>query len=244
MSGIAGSPFDAAFFLATEGPGRSILRLNTSQAFFSQGDPADAVYYLQNGRAKLTVVSKRGKEATVTILASGEFFGEESMAGGEVIRTTTASTVSSCVAIKIEKAEMLRILHEQHLFSDFFRQSVLTRSIRTQTDLVDQLFNSVERRLAQTLLLMAGYGKSDEPEALISPVTKATLAEMIGTTRSRISFYLNRFGRLGYIEYNGCIRIRSSLLNVVLHDESTSQNASQPKLLNLPASPAGTARRT
>jgi len=242
MSGIAGSPFDAAFFLATEGPGRSILRLKAGQAFFSQKDPADAVYYLQNGRAKLTVVSNRGKEATVTILASGEFFGEESMAGGETIRTATASAVSSCTAIKIDKAEMLRIIHEQHLFSDFFRQSVLKRSIRTQADLVDQLFNSIERRLAQTLLLMAKFGESGEPEALIPLVTRATLAGMIGTTRSRVSFYMHRFRRLGYIEYNGRIRVHRSLLNVLLHDEQPGQNASQPKLLYLPLNPARTAR--
>jgi CRP-like cAMP-binding protein len=235
MRGVIGRPFDAAISLAAEGPGRSILRVKARQVFFSQGEPADTVYYLQSGRAKLTVVSKRGKEATVTILTAGDFFGEESMAGGKTIRTATASAVSSCLALKIDKAEMLRILHEMPMFSDFFRRSVLTRSIRTQADLVDQLFDSIERRLAQTLLLMAKFGKSGEPEALIPPVTVATLAEMIGTTRSRLSFYLHRFRRLGYIEYNGRIRVHQSLLNVVLHDEPPGHNASQPKLFDLPS---------
>jgi CRP-like cAMP-binding protein len=241
MCGATGKPLNAAIFLATEGPGRSILRFTAGQVFFSQGDPADAVYYLQNGRAKLTVISKRGKEATVTMLASGDFLGEESMAGVETIRRATASAVSFCLALKIDKAEMLRVLHEGHLFSDLFMQFIVTRGIRTQSDLVDQLFNSSEKRLARTLLLMAKFGQVGEPETLIPPVTQVTLAEMIGTTRSRIRFYMDRFRRFGYIEYNGRIRVHQSLLNIVLHDETPGHNASPPELIYLPPSPARTA---
>jgi CRP-like cAMP-binding protein len=204
---------------------------------------ADSVFYLQNGRAKLTVVSKRGKEATVTMLASGDFFGEESMAAVGEVRTASASAVSACMALKILRSEMLRVLHQEHTFSDFFMKFILHRGIRTQADLVDQLFNSSERRLARTLLLMAEFGKPGEPETLIPPVTQETLAEMIGTTRSRVSFFMNRFRKLGYIEYNGRIRVHTSLLNMVLHDELPEENASRPRLLDPPPSRARTAKR-
>jgi CRP-like cAMP-binding protein len=244
MDRVTGKPFNTPTILATEGLGRSILHLTARQVFFSQEDPADAVFYLQNGRAKLTVVSKRGKKATVTMLASGDFFGEESMAVGKTIRTATASAVSRCVALKIDRAEMLRVLHEGHAFSDFFMQFILTRSMRTQADLVDQLFNSIQRRLARTLLLMAEFGQPREPETLIPPVTQETLADMIGATRSRVCFFMKRFRKLGYIEYNGRIRVHVSLLNVVLHDELQGENASRPKLLHLRPSPARTTRRT
>jgi CRP-like cAMP-binding protein len=244
MVAVKKIPFDTVVFLATEGPGRNVLRHTARQAFFSQGDPADSVFYLQGGRAKLTVVSKRGKEATVTMLAPGDFFGEESMAGAGALRTATATAVSACVALKIGRVQMLRVLHEEHAFSDFFMRFILTRGIRTQADLVDQLFNSSERRLARTLLLMAEYGGSGEPETLIPPVTQETLAEMIGTTRSRVSFFMNRFRKLGYIEYNGRIRVHTSLLNMVLHDDMPEENTSRPKLLDSPPNPARTARRT
>jgi CRP-like cAMP-binding protein len=243
MAGLKKMPFDSAGFLATEGPGRSILRHTAKQAFFSQGGPADSVYYLQSGRAKLTVLSKGGKEATVTMLASGDFFGEESMAGTGALRTASAVAASVCVALKIERAQMLRVLHDEHVFSDFFMQFILNRGIRTQADLVDQLFNSSERRLARTLLLMAEFGGPGEPEPLLPPVTQETLAEMIGTTRSRVSFFMNRFRKLGYIEYNGRIRVHTSLLNMVLHDELPEENATRPKLLDPPPGPARTARR-
>jgi CRP-like cAMP-binding protein len=243
MAAITKNHFDTAVFLATEGPGRSVLHNTTKQAFFSQGDPADSVFYLQSGRAKLTVISKRGKEATVTMLAAGDFFGEESMAAAGELRTSSAMAVSTCVALKIDRTRMLRVLHEEHAFSDFFMRFILTRGIRTQADLVDQLFNSSERRLARTLLLMAEYGGSGEPATLIPPVTQETLAEMIGTTRSRVSFFMNRFRKLGYIEYNGRIRVHVSLLNMVLHDELPEENSSRPKLLDPPPSPARTARR-
>jgi CRP/FNR family cyclic AMP-dependent transcriptional regulator len=235
--------FDTRTFLATEGPGRSIHREAARQDIFRQGGPADAVFYLQNGRAKLTVISKRGKEATVTLLAPGDFFGEESMAGVEALRTATASAVSVCMVLKIERDRMLHALHEEHAFSDFFMQFILTRGIRTQADLVDQLFNSSERRLARTLLLMADFGKEGEPEPLIPPVTQETLAEMIGTTRSRVSFFMNRFRKLGYIEYDGRIRVHTSLLDMVLQDSLPGENASRPALLDPPLSRALAAKR-
>jgi CRP-like cAMP-binding protein len=236
-------PFEVAHYLATEGPGRVIVHHKTRGAFFTQGAPASAVFYLQNGRAKITVFSKRGKEATVTLLAAGDFFGEESMAAPGTLRTATATAVSVCIALKIDSAEMLRVLHEEHLFSDFFMQFIVTRGIRTQADLVDQLFNSSERRLARTLLLMASFGQSGEPETLIPPVTQETLAEMIGTTRSRVSFFMNRFRKLGYIDYNGRIRVNTTLLNVVLHDTLPEGNASRPKLLDSPPEHARASKR-
>lgn len=243
MNRITNRHFDPRTFLATEGPGRCIHREAARQDIFRQGGPADAVFYLQNGRAKLTVISKRGKEATVTLLAPGDFFGEESMAGVEALRTATASAVSVCMVLKIERERMLHALHEEHAFSDFFMQFILTRGIRTQADLVDQLFNSSERRLARTLLLMADFGKDGEPEPLIPPVTQETLAEMIGTTRSRVSFFMNRFRKLGYIEYDGRIRVHTSLLDMVLQDSLPGENASRPTLLDPPLSRALAAKR-
>jgi CRP-like cAMP-binding protein len=194
------------------------------------------VFYLQSGRAKLTVLSKRGKEATVTMLAAGDFFGEESMVGVASSRPSSAIAVSFCVALKIERDQMMRVLHDEHAFSDFFMQFIVARGVRTQADLVDQLFNSSERRLARTLLLMAAYGGPGEPETLIPPVTQETLAEMIGTTRSRVSFFMNRFRKLGYIDYDGRIRVHTSLLTMVLRDELPDENASKPKILGLPPS--------
>jgi CRP-like cAMP-binding protein len=234
--------FDATDFLATEGPGRKIRRNPARQAFYSQGAPADSVFYLQSGRAKLTVLSKRGKEATVTMLTAGDFFGEESMAGAGALRPASAMAVSNCFALKIEKDQMLLMLHNEHLFSDFFMQFVLARGLRTQADLIDQLFNSSERRLARTLLLMAEYGGPGEPETLIPPVTQETLAEMIGTTRSRVSFFMNRFRKLGYIEYKGRIKVHTSLLNMVLHDDLPEENASSPRIFDLPSSHVEAAR--
>src|ERR1039457_6838212 len=183
------------------------------------------------------------REATVTMLAAGDFFGEESMAPVGELRTSSAMAVYVCVALKIERSRMLLVLHEEHAFSDFFMQFILTRGSRTQADLVDQLFNSSERRLARTLLLMAEFGKPGEPEPLLPPVTQETLAEMIGTTRSRVSFFMNRFRKLGYLEYNGRIRVHASLLNMVLHDDLPEENATRPKLLDPPPSPARTAKR-
>jgi len=221
---IAGS-FDSIVFLATAGSERRIVARKAREIFYAQGEASDAVFYLQSGRAKLTVVSKRGKEATITLLAAGDFFGEESMAGADERRPATATAITVCKVLQITKKEMIRVLHEEHKFSDFFLKFILIRSLKTQADLIDQLFNSSERRLARTLLLMAEFGKPGEPETLLP-------AEMIGTTRSRVSFFMNRFRKLGYIDYSGRIRVHKSLLNVVLHDQLPEQNASRPALLD------------
>jgi len=243
MDGAIKKQFSPTVFLATEGKGRRIVRLKAKQLFFAQGSAAGSVFYLQSGRAKLTVVSKRGKEATVTLLAAGDFFGEEAIVGADPIRPASATANTVCLALEIDREQMLRVLHEEHTFSTLFMQFILTRGIRTQADLVDQLFNSSERRLARILLLMAQYGKQGEPETQIAPVTQETLAEMIGTTRSRVSFFMNRFRKMGYVTYNGHIRVNKSLLNVVLHDQLPEQNASRPALLDPGPSPARAEKR-
>jgi CRP/FNR family cyclic AMP-dependent transcriptional regulator len=195
------------------------------------------------GRAKLTTVSKGGKEATVTLLAPGDFFGEECMAGPNEVRTTTATAITVCVVLRINSEELTRVLHAENLFSDLLVQFLALRSTRTQADLVDQLFNNSERRLARTLLLMADYGNAAGPQTLIPPVTQETLAEMIGITRSRVSFFMNRFRKLGYISYKSRIRIHKSLLVMLLEDQLPEQNASRPKLLDFRAGRVGTPRR-
>jgi CRP-like cAMP-binding protein len=218
MADITQAKFDPAAFLAQAGLGRRIVRLNPKEAFFSQGDSADCVFYLQDGRAKLTVISKEGKEATIAMLTVGDFVGEDSMAGTPGLRMATATAITPCAALKIERTEMIRVIHEEHTFSDLFLRFLLERSMRTQADLVDQLFNSSEKRLARILLLMADFGKPGDPESQIPKISQETLAEMIGTTRSRVSFFMNRFRKLGFIHYNGGITVHKSLLNVVLHD--------------------------
>ena len=212
--------FDPAVFLANAGLGRKIVHLKAKETFFSQGNPADSIFYLQTGRAKLTVVSKGGKEATIAMLSVGDFVGEESLASVGGLHMATATTMTASTTMKVERYEMIRVMHEEHTFSDLFLKFLLTRSMRTQADLVDQLFNNSEKRLARILLLMAEFGKPGEPESLIPKVAQETLAEMIGTTRSRVSFFMNRFRTLGFIEYNGRIRVHKSLLNVVLHDSA------------------------
>jgi CRP/FNR family cyclic AMP-dependent transcriptional regulator len=221
--------FNPAAFLTAVGLGRGI-ELKPKENFFSQGDAADSVYYLQKGRAKLTVVSKVGKEATITLLSARDFVGEEALAAFAGLRLATATAVTQCTALKIMRDEMIRAMHEEHAFSDLFLSFLLARSMRIQADLVDQLFNSSEKRLARILLLMAEFGKPGEPETLIPPITQETLAEMIGTTRSRVSFFMNRFRKLGFIEYNGRIRVHKSLLNVILHDQLPDDNAIKPDL--------------
>jgi CRP-like cAMP-binding protein len=224
------STFDSAAFLAHTGLGRMIVELQPKERFFSQGDPANTVFYLQKGRAKLTVVSHSGKEATITLLSAGDFVGEESLASIPGLRLATASAVNSCVALKIARDEMARVMQEQPSFADFFLKFMLTRSMRTQADLVDQLFNSSEKRLARILVLMAEFGKQGERDTFIPPISQETLAEMIGTTRSRVSFFMNRFRRLGYISYNGRIQVNKSLLNVILLDQLPEHNAEKPLL--------------
>jgi CRP/FNR family cyclic AMP-dependent transcriptional regulator len=226
--------FDAAAFLANARLGRRIVKLKTKQLFFSQGSPADAVFYLQKGRARITVVSEKGKEATITLLSSGDFLGEESIAGAVGLRLATATAITACTALKIERGEMIRVMHEEHAFSDLFLKFLLARSMRTQADLVDQLFNSSEKRLARILLLMAEFGKPGEPEMLIPIITQETLADMIGTTRSRVSFFMNRFRKMGFIEYNGRIRVHKSLLNIILHDHFPGGNAEKPPIASMP----------
>jgi CRP-like cAMP-binding protein len=220
--------FDLAAFLVTAGVGRRIVQLKPRQTFFSQGSPADSVFYLQTGRAKLTVVSHDGKEATIALLRAGEFVGEESLASVGGLHMATASAVTACTALRIERGEMVRVMHEEHSLSEMCLKFLLVRSMQTQADLVAQLFDSSERRLARILLLMAEFGEPGKPEHLIPPITQETLAEMIGTTRSRVSFFMNRFRKLGLIEYNGRIRVYKSLLNVVLHDEFTDRNPERP----------------
>lgn len=223
--------FDTASFLANSGLGRRMVQVKAKHPFFTQGTPADCVFYLQTGRAKLTVVSKNGKEATITLLTAGEFIGEESIAGAPGLRMVSATAITPCVAMKIDREEMIRVLHAEHAFSDIFVKYLLVRSMRTQADLIDQLFNSSEKRLARILLLMAEFGKPGEPEMLLPSITQETLAEMIGTTRSRVSFFMNRFRKLGFIEYKGRIRVHKSLLNVVLHDQLPEHdNARRPIL--------------
>ena len=217
--------FDAATFLEKAGLGRRIVRLTPKQPFFSQGDPADSIFYLQRGRAKVLVVSPAGKEATITFLSAGDFVGEESLAALSGLRLATAVAVTTCTALKIKRDEILHVIHEEHDFSDLFLKFLLARSMRIQADLVDQLFNSSEKRLARILLLMAEFGKAGETEPLIPKISQETLAEMVGTTRSRVSFFMNRFRKLGFIEYKGRIRIHKSLLNVVLHDQEPDQSA-------------------
>lgn len=234
--------FDTAAFLAKAGPGRRIVKLKPKHRFFSQGNQADSVFYLQKGRAKITVVSNKRKEATITLLSPGDFIGEESIAGAVGLRLATATAITACTALKIERAEMMRVMHEEHTFSDLFLKFLLARSMRTQADLVDQLFNSSEKRLARILLLMAEFGKPGEPETLIPEITQGTLADMIGTTRSRVSFFMNRFRKMGFIEYNGRIRVRKSLLNVILHDQLPEQNAEKPPIVDLPQAQSPSAR--
>ncbi len=212
--------FDIAGFLANAGLGRRIVQLKPKERFFTQGEPADSVFYLQRGRGKLTVVSNTGKEATITLLSVGDFVGEEALAAAAGLRLASATAISACTALKIRRDEMIRVMHEEHKFSDLFLKFLLARSMRIQADLVDQLFNSSEKRLARILLLMAEFGKPGEPEMLIPKISQQTLAEMIGTTRSRVSFFMNRFRKLGFIDYDGRIRVHKSLLNVILHDQA------------------------
>ena len=224
------STFNCAAFLASAGLGRKIVELEPKETFFSQGDEANTVFYLQTGRAKLTVVSQNGKEATITLLSVGDFVGEESLASIPGLRLATASAVNSCVALKITREEMARVMHDEPAFADFFLKFMLARSMRTQADLVDQLFNSSEKRLARILLIMAEFGKPGERDTFIPPVSQETLAEIIGTTRSRVSFFMNRFRALGYINYNGRIQVNKSLLNVVLLDQLPDHNSQKPLL--------------
>ena len=210
--------FNPKSFLAEVGEGRSIGEYHKDRIVFSQGDPADAVFYIQKGKVKVTVVSEQGKEAVVAFLGTNDFFGEGCLAG-RAHRIATVATITESVIVRLEKAAMTRVIHQKPAFSEMFIAHLLGRTIRVEADLVDQLFNSSEKRLAQLLLLLANFGKEDKPEPIIAKISQETLAEMIGTTRSRVSFFMNKFRKLGFIHYNGGIQVHSSLLNLVLHEE-------------------------
>jgi CRP/FNR family transcriptional regulator, cyclic AMP receptor protein len=212
-----GRAFDPNAFLATIGDGRKRVLVPKKQTIFVQGDEADAVFYIQKGKVRLTVVSKTGKEATIGIVSDGNFFGEGSLAG-QLRRMGSAAAMTDCELLRIEKKAMMAALHREHAFSDMFVAYLLARNIRYEEDLVDQLFNSSEKRLARVLLLLARFGKEGSPELVVPKISQETLAEMVGTTRSRVSFFMNRFRKLGFIHYNGGLQVHSSLLNVVLHD--------------------------
>src|SRR5437773_8883683 len=209
--------FDPKTFLATIGNGRKMMAVPQKGIVFGQGDAADAVFYIQKGKVRLTVVSKTGKEATIGIVTEGNFFGEGSLAG-QVLRMGSAAAMTDCELLRVDKKAMMDALHRERAFSDMFVAYLLARNIRYEEDLVDQLFNSSEKRLARVLLLLAHFGKEGIPETVVPKISQETLAEMVGTTRSRVSFFMNRFRKLGFIHYNGGLQVHSSLLNVVLHD--------------------------
>ncbi len=214
-------PFNPQAFLAKVGEGKTLAVYRKNQVVFSQGDTADAVFYVQKGKVKLAVVSNAGKEAVIAILGAGDFLGEECLAG-RLLRLASASAMSECSILRLGKPSMIRVLHEEAAFSELFVSYLLSRTIRIEEDLVDQLFNSSEKRLARMLLLLANFGKDSKPEPVIAKISHETMAKMIGTTRSRVSFFMNRFRKMGLIdyngEYNGKLEVHSSLLNIVLHD--------------------------
>ena len=217
MNGTGKPPFDPKLFLSKANGGRGISDYRKGEVVFSQGDPADTVFYIQSGRVKKTVVSEQGKEAVVALLAAGDFFGEGCLAG-EALRLSTVSALTKCVIARVSKVDITRVIHEEPAFAELFIAHLLARNSRVEEDLIDQLFNSSEKRLARILLLLANFGKEGRPEPIIAKVSQETLAEMIGTTRSRVSFFMNKFRKLGLIDYNGTIEVHSSLLNVVLRD--------------------------
>ena len=209
--------FDPKTFLAHVGDGRSISKYGKDRTVFAQGEPADAVFYVQKGKVKVTVVSEQGKEAVVAILGTNDFFGEGCLAG-QARRISTVAAMTDSTIVRLDKAAIVRVLHEEPAFSEMFISHLLGRAIRVEADLVDQLFNSSEKRLARLLLLLANFGKEAKPEPVIAKISQETLAEMIGTTRSRVSFFMNKFRKLGFIEYNGGLKVNDSLLSVVLRD--------------------------
>ena len=212
-----GISFDPQVFLTTVGVARTITQCPKDYKIFSQGDPAESVFYLQQGKVKLKVKSKQGKEAVIAILGAGDFLGEACLIG-QTVCLATATAIAPSSILRIEKSEMLRVLHEEPAFSDLFIPYVLSRNVRVQEDLVDQLFNSSEQRLARTLLLLAHYGKEGTPETIVPEINQETLAGMVGTTRSHVNFFMNKFKKLGFIDYEDGLRVHRSLLNIVLHD--------------------------
>ena len=211
-------PFDPKAFLAKVNGGRTISDYRNNQIVYSQGDPADSVFYIQKGKVKITVLSDLGKEAVIAVLGTGNFFGEGCLAG-QTLRLASVAALTECVIVRMEKENITRVIHEEPAFAELFISHLLARNIRVEEDLVDQLFNSSEKRLARTLLLLANFGKEGDPEPVLASISQETLAEMIGTTRSRVSVFMNKFRKLGLIDYNGHIEIHRSLLNVVLHEK-------------------------
>ena len=218
MARTAKLPFDPKAFLAKANGGRTISQYRKNQILFSQADLADSVFYIHDGKVKVTVISEQGKEAVVAVLGSDEFCGEGCLTG-QPRRVATATAMTECTIMRLEKAAMIQVLHDEPAFSEMFVSHLLARTIRVEADLVDQLFNSSEKRLARALLLLANFGKEGRPEPIIAKVSQETLAEMIGTTRSRVSQFMNKFRKLGFIDYNGSLEVHSSLLSVVLHDQ-------------------------
>jgi CRP-like cAMP-binding protein len=212
------SGFDVDAFLASAGPGRTLVRLSGAELFFAQGDPANCVFYLQKGRVKISVSSADGKEATIRLVSAGDFFGEKAMAPDPGLRVTTATAITASTALRIARPEFLRVMREEQSFSNLFSSFLLACSLKVQADLVDQLFNRAEKRLARLLLLLAEYGPPEQEEALIPPISQEALAQMIGSTRPRVNAFMNRFRKLGFIEYDARIRVHKSLLNVFLRD--------------------------
>jgi CRP/FNR family cyclic AMP-dependent transcriptional regulator len=222
MEGLVGKrskiPFDPKAFLSKVDGGRAVSDYRKDQIVYRQGDPSDSVFYIQRGKVKQTVLSEHGKEAVVALLGTGDFFGEGCLTG-QPLRLATVSAMTECVIVRITKADTIRVIHEEPAFAELFIAHLLARNLRVEEDLVDQLFNSSEKRLARVLLLLANFGKDGRPEPILAKISQETLAEMIGTTRSRVSFFMNKFRQLGLIDYNGHIEVHSSLLNVVLHDQ-------------------------
>jgi CRP-like cAMP-binding protein len=218
MAVKATQSFDPKAFLAKVGEGRTIVKYPKEQTVFSQGEPADAVFYIQKGKVKITVVSAQGKEAVVAILGPDDFFGEGCLVA-QPRRIATVTTMMDSTIMRLEKATVIRAIHDEPAFSEMFIPHLLARTIRVEEDLVDQLFNSSEKRLARLLLLLANFGKDGRPETVIAKISQETLAEMVGTTRARVSYFMNKFRKLGFIDYNGGIQVHSSLLNMVLHEK-------------------------
>jgi len=221
-----------------------MIELKPQEAFFCQGDPAESVFYLQNGRARVTVISHGGKEATITLLSAGEFIGENSLASAGALHISTATSITACTALKIERKEMLRAMHEEWALSEIFIKYLLARAKRTESDLLDQLFNSSEKRLARILLLMAEFGEPDQFAALIPEITEESLAQMIGAPRSTVSYFMNHFHELGLIDYDGRIRVNRALLNAILHDQLPGDNAAKPAIIDIPLKQSKPAKRT
>jgi CRP/FNR family cyclic AMP-dependent transcriptional regulator len=215
--------FDPKSFLSKVNGGRTLAEYRTHQIVYRQGDPADAVFYMQTGKAKVTVVSEQGKEAVVAVLGAGDFFGEGCLAG-QLLRLASVATLTECAITRMPKAEIVGIIHTEPAFAELFISHLLARNSRVEEDLVDQLFNSSEKRLARTLLLLANFGKEGDPEPVLAKISQETLAEMVGTTRSRVSLFMNKFRKLGLIDYNGHIEVHRSLLNLILHEQPEIKN--------------------